>query len=145
MVRFFKKFDTRIAVYTGAGYAIPFEVITDETGRPYEWGVLAVQDGYLVGELEKLIQRQVGGVQEIGPAEYENLKKKGQQRLLPGWRETVWPRQALRKLHDDAVALAAVVEKPILPSVVKGLQSEYYNLTRPGGAISGWRPAAVAR
>ncbi len=146
MVRYFKKFDTRITVHTGAGSIVPFEAIVDENGRPYEWGVLQTSDGYLISELEKLIQRQVGGVMEIGQAEYEALKKKEQQKLLPSWRETVWPRKAYRQLLEDVRALVAVdrTGRP-LPAVVKGLQAEFQTLARPLGALNNWRPQSIAR
>lgn len=51
------------------GHPVPFELVADDTG------ILATEDGYLISELRNAIARQVGGVYEIGPAEYEELKK----------------------------------------------------------------------
>lgn len=144
MVRYFKKYNPKITVSTGAGFAIPFEEIQDENGQMFEWGVLQTQDGYVIGELENLMHRQAGGVMEIGQAEYDSLKKKEHQRLLPGWRETVWPRQVLRQLPELAREIVADV-KQALPAVVRGLQSEVKILGRPVGVITGWQPKAVAR
>src|SRR5687768_9255098 len=64
MVRFFKKYDPRVALRTGRGFTIPFSIIEDDAGVA-QWGVLATQDNYLIGELYKCIEQQRGGVQEI--------------------------------------------------------------------------------
>jgi hypothetical protein len=144
MVRYFKKYNPKITVSTGAGYSIPFEQVLDDNGQMYEWGVLATQDGYVIGELENLMGRQAGGVMEIGQAEFESLKKKEHQKLLPGWRETVWPRQLHRLLPDLAREIAADVKRA-MPAVVRGLQSEIKILSRPVGTITGWQPKSVVR
>ena len=144
MVRYFKKYDVRIKVLTGSGFAVPFETIYDDQGRLFEWGVLQTSDGYIISELEQLIQRRVGGVTEIGQAEYEQLKKKELQSLLPNWRETYHRRSLLRAL-PDAVRELAAAETKILPAVVRGLQHEAQRLSRPLGQVTGWRPPAVVR
>ncbi len=147
MIRYFKKYDTRVRVFTGGGAVVPFEEIFDDSGRPFEWGVLQTSDGYIISELENLIRRNQGGVMEIGHVEYESLKKKEHQKSLPSWRETIQPKQYLRMVLDASRASAAAASRAVapLPEIVRGMRGEFQNLTRPGGAVINWKPSAVAR
>lgn len=56
-------------IHLPTGHTVPFVEVADDMG------VLATDDGYIIAELRKLIERQVGGVTEINAVEYEELKK----------------------------------------------------------------------
>lgn len=145
MLRYFKKYDTRVPVMTGQGFAIPFEAITDEKGQLFEYGVLATSDGYVIGELESFIRQQVGGVQEVSAQEFEAIKKKERLKLLPSWRE-VFSVRTIQRLYErwkDSTG-AAGVSTGNDPSRVKGEQRESWKLSRPQ-TVSDWRPTAVSR
>lgn len=142
MVRYYKKYDTRIRINTGAGFQIPFTEIFDDHQNLYEWGVFATQDQYMIGELQKLMERQVGGVTEISGDEYEALKKKERQKLFPFWRETLYPKALFRQLQNAAEDVAAAARRARLPEVVRQMRTEAQHLSRPLGTLN-WRPKAV--
>lgn len=136
MVRYFKKYDPRVILRTGRNGVVPF---IDIGGQ---WGLLATSDGYLIKELEKCQKEQRGGVMEVTQKEFEELKKKENQKSFPRWRESVVPRELHRlknRVHEANVAAG----KAALPFEATGF-SETKVLARPA-AKSDYVPKSVDR
>ena len=134
-MRYFQKEDVRNKVYTGAGWPIPFKDFGGQIGG------IETTDGYIIEEIGKLISQKRGGVMEISANEFDNLKKKENQRSYPSWRELL----AVRQLHRLRLAWErgnAAVDKKIASAT--GGYSAPVAAPRPAGPSS-YRPQAVAR
>lgn len=92
MMRYFLKELLSNKLYLPNGARVQFEDAGDDTG------ILATQDAYVISELDRAIQRQVGGVSSIDQAQYEDLKKN--------------PRKPARSLnYNDAREMQVVVRQ----------------------------------
>jgi hypothetical protein len=134
-VVYFKKYDPRIQLRTGAGSTVPFE---DLGGQ---WGTLATNDNYVISELRKCQREARGGVMEVTEAEYLELKKKENQTFFPIWRETVGRQQILR-LRSGVLARSVAEGKP-LPFSPTGF-SEAKAVAKPM-VVSDFVPKTVKR
>lgn len=68
-MKYFKKELVSSPLKLPNGFRVLFTEVADDIG------VLATDDGYLIGELNNAIKRRVGGVVAISSDEYEELKK----------------------------------------------------------------------
>jgi hypothetical protein len=107
-MRYFKKYDPRNPIYAGAGFQIQFQEPVENGG----WGLLATNDTYIIKELERCIREERGGVAEVEFSEFEALKKKENQILLPTWREAIPRARLVRMLRALQERDAADIKGP---------------------------------
>lgn len=131
-MRYFRKFDPSNKIWTGQGFAVPFEVPIDNA----EWGFLATDNNYVINQLKVCMQEVRGGVEEISQSQYEELKKKETVTRRPIWRDAVSTTKLTKLLNDLSERLAAEAErKAALPDVVRNW-GEMANIARPQGISS---------
>lgn len=123
---YFKKYDPRIALNSSLGRRIEFEDIGGQ------WGLLATGDNFVIRELRRAQAEQRGGVMEISPAEYEEIKKKDNRNFSWISRETVG-RQQLKRLYARANESAVAGSR--LPPGLKSQFTPPKVLTKPQGPV----------
>jgi len=104
MSRYFKKECPRTPLFTPVGRPVTFEHIDDD------YGYMATDDGWMIGQMEEAMARRIGGVIEITGEEYEEwLKKKvGSPSLrMPRQRESIGPKRNRGNVLAQAVEPAA--------------------------------------
>lgn len=114
-MNFFKKEIASRGLKLPNGHGVTFELVADDTG------VLATEDGYLISELRNAINRNVGGVYEIKPEEYEELKKNPPDKPLePPWLSAQKLSQVARQSAANVVVedgKKKAAEKPVIVEV----------------------------
>lgn len=132
---YFKKYDLKIPLADGMGRRVPFQ---DVGGQ---WGLLATEENYLIGELRKCQREARGGVMEITAQEYEELKKKQKPISSRIWREVVGHLRLKRMLDRVNASVAAAGR---ISPIAKSQIAEAKALVRPQG-ISDLVPKGIKR
>ncbi len=103
----------RNVLYLPTGGPVPFEAVSNE------YGILATADPVIIGELEKAVARQIGGVSKITESEYVEFQKKSKELSsllnLPRERETIKPMTSAQLQSIRQQGRPAAVEVAVNP------------------------------
>lgn len=132
-MRYFQKiYPSQLLILTN-GRGFKFEATADPT-----IGVHATENTQLLGEFEKAIAMQVGGLKEISAAEYETLKKKA---APPNFNEAFSPSKLAKAKESADRAAAERAVRTVAPAPVQRVVRKPV----PQGGQTSFRPGTVNR